>query len=833
MHFPHEAQSVSPCPNPYDRLQNLAQFVRTHEKALANALQLRRQDLKLGRNGSQSIEASPNPLAAAQSANSTSSISSALAAALSLGSLSLTSHSVKPAKLTLTSHHLFYLLSRFEEAGIAVGPLNVRTENLQSEASPANYVSFLGQSQRPHGRSDRDSIHSVSSVRSVMSGMSAMWFGLGSANSVTKTEKAHTQLMLDLKYLYSAFTKIPCLRLTPDRKARLIRGSEEFPFDTAVPLLAFKNLSALEICDVDFRHFFGWDKLAERLRSLTLKRAHIDDPTDLFTSIVLDDMDKRRRRSSKAQSSPVLAWPLSPPARFVEAAKIGSTHCPQAAEDNVKQSTSPQNDRMSPARNASSSPHRPTSSRQNVSLRHVRSNSTKIKRSGSGSSDSSVHSVSPTVAAYRSGSSSNLLLAGTIPSSKWRFLRHLSLADNSLTSIPTDSLTPVANSLHSLDLSSNLFTEVPDGLTNLIVLRALNVSNCMIGNLQSLIRSPLPAINALNLRANRLTSIAGVERLLSLERLDLRENKIDDPTELARLTGLSDFREVWIVQNPLTKRVLPSSYRVMIFNLFRNTPGLINDIFIDASGPAYNERKQLMNRVAESEPVSVVCKAQPETQINSPAFNETQHAETIQRGIDSERLRQEAAPQDLTPDGQYSSAKTANPRSKSASRIAAKSRHSKKGTRRQRLVDLAAAEEMPQQIDPRSKLERMDGEPVITPEKFLAPSSLANVESPSDLPRLQHQASPRDRIGLSPVRALSSPLFDRNGGLLSKDSQHTTLQAQAYRHRMEAFKQEVGSNWLSALSDEGWVSDRKAHTVIESVSAMRRVRPEIPLLPHS
>ncbi len=167
--------------------------------------------------------------------------------------------------------------------------MNVRIENLHANTSAANYVSFLSQSQRPKARgSDHGSIHSVSSVRSVMSGMSSLWatFGLGSGSSATKTEKQKVAIDNDLKYLYSAFTKIPCLRLAPDRRARLIEGYEEFPFDTAVPLLAFKNLSSLEISDIDIRQFFGWDRLAEQLRSLTVKRAGVDDPVDLLINIV-------------------------------------------------------------------------------------------------------------------------------------------------------------------------------------------------------------------------------------------------------------------------------------------------------------------------------------------------------------------------------------------------------------------------------------------------------------------------------------------------------------------------------------------------------------------
>jgi len=235
-----------------------------------------------------------------------------------------------------------------EEVGISIGPLNVRLENLHAEASPANYVSFLSQAQRSRGRGrgDRDSIHSVSSVRSVMSGMSNLWSGfrLGSSkSSAAKTEKARAQFVVDLKYLYSAFTKIPCLRLSPDHKARLIGGYEEFPFDTAVPLLAFKNVTALEITDVDFRQFYGWDKLAEQLRSLTVKRANMDDPYDLFVGIVLDDMDKRRRRSSKAQFSPRLPGLASPSQRFGDMGKANSSPVSPAIEDKLGQSISPKN----------------------------------------------------------------------------------------------------------------------------------------------------------------------------------------------------------------------------------------------------------------------------------------------------------------------------------------------------------------------------------------------------------------------------------------------------------------------------------------------------------
>ncbi|KAL4972669.1 hypothetical protein BDW66DRAFT_169392 [Aspergillus desertorum] len=574
-------------------IKNLASFVRTHEKALANALQLKRQP---NRNGHTT-----------QSGSASGSTSSTLAAALSFGALKFTSQSVKPAKLTLTPHHLFYLLSRFEEISIAVGPMNVRLENIHTDVSQS-YVSFLNKPQRSKG--DRDSIHSVSSVRSVMSGMSSLWSSLGLVpkDSSSKSEKAKAALEADIKYLYSAFTKIPCLRLAPDRRARLIRGYEEFPFDTAVPLHSFKNLSALEIIDIDFRSFYGWDRLSEQLRTLTLKRANIEDPAELLTGIVLDDIDKRRRRSSKHQSSPVLGWDGNTNPRPVSRHESSGSHSAPGspvADTALGSSASPQavsmlrlaSEGAKPRPRAGSvSPSRPSGSKHS-SHRHNRGQSSLIRRTGSGSSNSSENS------GYRTGSSLNLL-ATVLPPSKWRFLRHLGLADNSLTSVSAAGLAPVANTLHSLDLSANLFTEVPDSLASLIALRALNLSNCMIESLHSLSRNPLPAITALNLRANRLRSLAGIERLLSLERLDLRDNNLSDPMEVARLTSLPEIREIWVAGNPFVKT--HPNYRIVILNLFRRTPGYSEDIIIDGSGPGFTERKQLVERAAEPEVVPVI-----------------------------------------------------------------------------------------------------------------------------------------------------------------------------------------------------------------------------------
>ena len=682
--------------------------------------------------------------------------------------------------------------------------MNVRLENLTSDISPGNYVSFLGESQRSKGRSDRDSIHSVSSVRSVMSGMSGLWssFGIGSSNSAARSEKAKAQSQADLKYLYSAFTKIPCLRLSPDRKARLIRGYEEFPFDTAVPLLSFKNISALEICDIDFRQFFGWDKLAEQLRSLTVKRANVDDPTDLLSGIVLDDMDKRRRRSSKTQGSPSTPYPPSPSPRYSDFARPPSTPASPVADSKLARSLSPQNGLRSrgeldvskaqqQSRTKSTSPSRPTSSRQGSSHRLTRGASHKVKRSGSSSSTSSSHSVGPP----RTRSSSNLLSIGILPASKWRFLKHLSLADNGLTSLSASSFAPLTNTLHSLDLSSNLFSEVPDCLANLMALRALNLSNCMIESLHSLARNPLPAITALNLRTNRLISIAGVERLLSLERLDLRDNRLNDPTELARLTGIPDMREIWVLSNPFTKTY--PNYRIIIFNLFRATPGYAEDIFVDATGPGYNERRQLRDRVAEIEGVPVIKPF-------ATAWDVTSDIDSQPSIQDPHKLLPRTSLEERTRPLIYST----------QSEVAVGSSRRKKGTRR-RIVDLSIDESQatnhiraPMEIPPRNSHVAFSDVSINSAIEVDKPTDKIESDTPSYRPNHTNALQRGESQNSTSSAVLNSdqrPLDPDSRAVSIVDELHNlNLNGEAYRRKVEALKDEFGSSWLSVLSQDNW-----------------------------
>jgi hypothetical protein len=83
--------------------------------------------------------------------------------------------------------------------------------------------------------------------------------------------------------------------------------------------------------------------------------------------------------------------------------------------------------------------------------------------------------------------------------------------------------------------------------------------------------------------------------------LDIRGNMILDPTEISRLTAAPYMQQIWVAGNPFT-RTHASTYRVTIFNFFRETPGFTEDIMLDGSLPGMVERRHLVDRVFEKPP---------------------------------------------------------------------------------------------------------------------------------------------------------------------------------------------------------------------------------------
>ena len=141
--------------------------------------------------------------------------------------------------------------------------------------------------------------------------------------------------------------------------------------------------------------------------------------------------------------------------------------------------------------------------------------------------------------------------ADIIGDETWPQLKMLSLADNSLTTLENEPANLIRSVTH-LNLSSNLLIDIPSAMASLYNLTSLNLSYNMI-SFTTGINTVLGNIQELDLRGNRLTVLAGLERLWALERLDVRDNRIEDIGEIGRLTSLPNVFDIWVEGNPFTK----------------------------------------------------------------------------------------------------------------------------------------------------------------------------------------------------------------------------------------------------------------------------------------
>ena len=133
-----------------------------------------------------------------------------------------------------------------------------------------------------------------------------------------------------------------------------------------------------------------------------------------------------------------------------------------------------------------------------------------------------------------------------MPRPKPRFpnLRHLCLYSTTLLNFPTLPLT----SLTHLDLSHNLLNALPTSLASLSTLQSLNLSNNLITSLRNA-PSVMGNITSLNISKNRIDCLIGLERVLGLERIDVRGNELAQWDEVGRLSVLPYIKEVWCSGN--------------------------------------------------------------------------------------------------------------------------------------------------------------------------------------------------------------------------------------------------------------------------------------------
>jgi len=409
-------------------------------------------------------------------------------------------------------------------------------------------------------------------------------------------------------------------------------------------------------------------------------------------------------------------------------------------------------------------------------------------------------------------STSDLFATSFLPSSKWRFLRHLSLAENGLTSVLVTSLAPVANTLQSLDLSGNLFSEIPDALASLTHLRALNLSNCMIDSLSSLAKCPLPAITTLNLRANRLASLYGIERLYSLERIDLRDNRLHDPTEIKRLSGIPEIRELYVVKNPFTRT--HGNYRVTIFNLFRSTPGHVGDVSIDTMGPLYHEKKYLVDIAPEPANKPVI---RPPPEDDEPSVPVMIAATAPVVSPESSTRGHRRTTSDMGPGSTIR----------------------RKRLPKRRVVELAQAEH--RIVKPSEDVFVEPPVPDLTELPPMPHTPTTESDQPSTPEGASYQTTPTIQLGQRPDLAVrprldtsfTSPtppkIRDPSDDEISpmRSSEDASSNTDVYRQKIEALRSELGPNWLSVLNEERFASPREGERSFSPASRVA-VRPENP-----
>lgn len=345
---------------------------------------------------------------------------------------------------------------------------------------------------------------------------------------------------------------------------------------------------------------------------------------------------------------------------------------------------------------------------------------------------------------------------------KWSLLKHLSLADNALTFLPTDPL-PYLTSLIHLDLSSNLLVSVPHGIAILHNLVSLNLSDNMIDSVLG-IYTHLGQVLNINLSRNRLDSICGLERLMALERVDLRSNHIEESAEIGRLATLPNIAEVWIEGNPLTE--YEDNYRTTCFDLFRKED---KNIRLDGASPGFYEKRSLTAPLPD-QPLS----ANPVEPLPSPP---------VVPVSPKAKAPSSTGTHDVTGTSRSgpSSPSPGSPLLPGAVTGKARKRKVK------RIVDLTTVDG----TDGRSHSSNKGGTAVATmPGISVRPAS--PLRSPSATVRIPRPHSTNGKSGHRRV----STVFEPDEG----QSQSQIRDAELYRARMQALRSDMGDGWLKVFS---------------------------------
>lgn len=592
----------------------------------------------------------------------------------------------------------------------------------------------------------------------------------------------------ELKYIYSSFTILPALRLhTPEPKLIAEMANEQL--DRALCLDAFKTLQILELEDVDPRVILGWDRLAVSLRSLSIRRSGLEDVGDVLVGSVLDDQTRREGRAV----APKAKRPRVPPSRqgSFRATRLPDS-VPEDAEDEDEILVTPRIEKLDPI------------------------------------ADEPLEASEPQLSPLM-----------------WSSLRHLCLAENALTFIPTTPLRYLTSVTH-LDLSSNLLVSVPPGLSVLYNLVSLNLSDNMIDSVLG-IYTMLGQVLSLILSRNRLESICGLERLKALERVDLRHNLVEESAEVGRLAALPSIAEVWVEGNPLAE--IEEGYRVRCFDLFWKEG---KSILLDGTPPSFYEKRYLTERPSQQ----MTSTRTPAATMNSPPV--------IAVNAHSPHVRPITSPTPgspgISPSTSASASQTASPqlaavvgrgRRKKNKRIvdldgseANSSRsasHARAGSDAlprnaasppKASARLPATEDSMSQPGPSAPKAAVQPKPAngrapslgpLPPPKFVSrharhqtehsPASPTTESVPGELPSpTEHRAPTHKRSATMSSRSaarrarISASLFEAPPARGEEKADGQMSEAEAFRARIEALRSDMGEGWLKVFNQSQMAS---------------------------
>jgi hypothetical protein len=133
---------------------------------------------------------------------------------------------------------------------------------------------------------------------------------------------------------------------------------------------------------------------------------------------------------------------------------------------------------------------------------------------------------------------------------RWNKLKELRLPHNYIVNL--DESLMLLSAVTVIDLSDNMIERI-ENLQFCYSLVTLDLSYNRIRSVHSSVHS-LGNLRYLALRGNGLSSTLGLEKLLGLERLDLRDNSISSLEDIARLARLPFLEFLFLLGNPITQK---------------------------------------------------------------------------------------------------------------------------------------------------------------------------------------------------------------------------------------------------------------------------------------